>query len=242
MTSCRKARGSVCGWLIKHYGCPVDCYFAAISPISLPLSFFLPPRHPFLFPLTLWHHWLAPQDGKIISFGNRCGCVSVAALALTWQARLLTNARVPAHLRTRALRSARPALRQAAAQTHRHRGQGRVGCGNASSFWWFCPSTACSHLCRLAPPPNLRLERVTTSVCVCRHLLSPHNELTYGPGLTSLGVVILHVTGDTPVHRHETKSSRFTANAQFNDILSIVKYWNCKILTFFLLNAQQKGE
>lgn len=129
----------------------------------------------------------------------------MVALALTWQAHLLTNARAPTHLRTRALCSVRLALRQAAAHTRTHRGRIVRVAGMRAPLTVLSFHSLLTSLPVSRPPPSLRLERVTTSLCVCRHLLSPHNELTYGPGLTSLGVVILRVTGDTPVHRNEKK-------------------------------------
>lgn len=98
------SRVVVCGRLIKHWGLPVDCYWALLGCHLSPH----PSASLSLSPLTLalWHHCLAWQDGKVISFGNRCGCVFMATLALTWQTHLPTNAFARPHVSTRILRDA----------------------------------------------------------------------------------------------------------------------------------------
>lgn len=65
-------------------------FSTTISSISLLLSL-------LVHSLSLWRYCLAWQNGKMISFGNRCDCVFMAALALTWPTHLPTNAHTFPH-------------------------------------------------------------------------------------------------------------------------------------------------
>ncbi len=142
-------------------------FLATISSIFLPPSLVFP-LSPLFRSLSLWHHCLAWQNGKIISFGDRCGCVFMATLALTWQTHLSTNAHAPTHFHTRVICGS-VALGRAPAHTQTVR-QNHVGCGNASFFnsWegqlTFLPGSA---------PCWGWKEWLKVWVCVCVHPLSP---------------------------------------------------------------------
>lgn len=168
MTSCHKAEGSVCGWLIKHYGCPVDCYFATISPISLPLSLlsFLPPPPFFFF------------------FHSRCDITgwlrrTEKLLALEIDVAVCPWLRSHSHGRhTSSLVHARPHIsapvHHARFGLHSDAGAGSCGLRECELLWRFCPSTACSHLRRLVTHPPIWGWKEWLQVCVSADIYYHH--------------------------------------------------------------------
>lgn len=129
----------------------------------------------------------------------------MAALTLTWQTHLPTYAHSPTHFHAlviceRAVHNSHAAIRQApCSHTNTHRQWGSamwlaVKQGFSDSF---LPEEASSRFCWVVPPAEVGKsdwECECVSVCIYYHQYA-YNELTHGPDLTSLTVLI---TDGTP--------------------------------------------